>query len=146
MITTPVADILLIENNPEEAELTKSAILKSKLTGKIHWVKDGEEALQFIFGQGKYLGRKVTEMPRIIILSLNISKVCGLEVLKIIKENPVTNKIIIISLSKPQEIEIFSEAINAGANICMTKTTDIRKFAELLNHELSYYWRLFENQ
>ncbi|HKR04297.1 MAG TPA: response regulator [Bacteroidia bacterium] len=138
-------DILLVENDPREAELTRSAVLRTKLTDKVHWVKDGEEALHFIFGQDKYLGRNIARLPRIIILDLNIPKVGSIEVLKIIKGNPITNKIVVITFSGSEESEVISDAIKAGVNICLFKSRDFEQFAEMLNQELGYFWRLFKN-
>jgi CheY-like chemotaxis protein len=138
------ADILLVEHDPHEAELTRTAVLRSKLTDKVHWVRDGEEALHFIFGQDKYLGRNIVKLPRIIILDLNITKVGGLEVLRIIRGNPITNKIVVITFSGTEESEVFSEAIKEGVNICLFKNTDFEKFAEMLKQELGYFWQLFK--
>ncbi len=137
------ADILLVEHDAREAELTKSAVLKSKLTDKIHWVKDGEEALHFIFGQDKYLGRNIARLPRIIILDLNTPKIHGIEILKILRGNPITNKIVVITFSGIEEDEAASEAVKAGVNICLFKNHDFEKFAEALKKELGYFWQLF---
>src|SRR4249919_412734 len=121
MVIPTYADIVLVENNPREAELSKSAILRSKLTDRVHWVKDGQEALNFIFGRDKYLGRNVTQLPRIIILDLNIPE-HGIEVIKVLRGNPITDKIIVITFSGIQSDETFSEAIKAGVNVCLYKS------------------------
>jgi two-component system response regulator len=136
-------DILLVEHDLREAELTKSAILRSKLTENVHWVKDGEEALNFIFGRNEYLGRNIARLPRIIILDLSASIRNGLEVVKIIKDNPITTKIVVITFSGSEEKDTLSEAVKAGANICLFKSSDYEEFAEKLKQELGYFWQLF---
>ena len=137
-------DILLVEHDPREAELTKAAVLRSRLTDKVHWVKDGNEALHFIFGTDKYLGRNIAILPRIIILDLNIPEGWGIEVLRILRGNPITNKIVVITFSGSEENEVLSEAIKAGVNICLFKSSDFAEFAEKLNRELGYFWQLFK--
>jgi two-component system response regulator len=144
MVIPTYADIVLVENNPREAELSKSAILKSKLTDRVHWVKDGVEALHFIFGRDKYLGRNMTILPRIIILDLNISKESGIEVIRILRGNPITDKIVVITFSGLQVKDVISETINAGANICLYKSNDFNQFAEMLKQELGHFWQLFK--
>lgn len=138
------ADILLIERDPAEAETTKNAILQSKLTSKIHWVKDAEEAIHFIFGLGKYADRNVALRPRMIILDAGISRESGIEFLKVIKEIPSTKNIAVFILSSTEQSDYFADAVNAGVNICMVKEDDQEEFALKLKRELGYYWRLFE--
>jgi len=138
-------DILLIEHNPFEAEVTKAAILKSKITDKIYWAKDGEEAMNFIFGNTDPQSDQLVNIPRIIILDLKIPKISGIEILKRIKENPATSKIIIILLSSSEESADFLQAINSGVNMCIVKKPDLTSFANKIKQELGYYWRLFEN-
>jgi len=143
MINNSVADILLVENNPSEAAVIRSAILQNKSASKIHWVKDGDEALSFIFNYEK--GKLDIHIPRLIILSLNIPQVSGLEVLQKIKAHPSTQHVMIISLlSPPGELEMFSDAIKAGSNICMIKSPDCKEFVRKLKEELGYYWKVFE--
>ncbi|MFI5217870.1 MAG: response regulator [Bacteroidia bacterium] len=144
MAVPAFADILLIEHDPFEAELTITAILQSKLTDKIHWVKDAEEAIHFIFGHGKYVGRNIARLPRIIIIDLSISQESGIEVLNIIRGNPFTKSIAVFVFSGLEESESFADAIKAGVNMCMVKANDFDEFAEKLKQELGYYWRLFE--
>ena len=81
-------EILLVEDNQHEAELTILAIKKSNLTELVHWVSDGEEAVDFLFAQGRYAGRDITIQPKIILLDLKMPKFNGWEVLKKIKESP----------------------------------------------------------
>lgn len=145
MVIPTYADILLVEHDSREADLTKTAILKSKLTDRVHWVQDGQEALHFIFGRDKYLGRNMTVLPRIVILDLNIPETCRIEVIKLLKGNSVTKKIIVITFSGLQADETFSEAINAGVNICLHKNNDFDVFSDMLKQELGYFWQLFKN-
>jgi len=145
MAVPAYADILLIEHDPFEAELTTTAILQSKLTDKIHWVKDADEAIHFIFGQEKYVGRNIARIPRIIILDLSISLENGIKVLNIIRGNPFTKNIAVIVLSDLEKSESFADAIKAGVNACMVKTNDFDEFAQKLKYQLDYFWRLFES-
>jgi two-component system response regulator len=138
-------DILLIEHNPFEAEVTKSAILKSMITDKIHWARDGEEAMNFIFGNTDPNSSDLANLPRIIIMDLKIPKISGIEILRRIKENPATSKIIIILLSSSEESADFLQAINSGVNMCIVKKPDLTSFANKIKQELGYYWRLFDN-
>jgi two-component system response regulator len=143
MISNSVADILLVENDPAEAAVIRSAILQNKSECKIHWVKEGEDALSFIFNYEN--GKLQIHVPRLIILSLNIPHVSGLEVLQKIKAHPSTQHVMIISLlAAPAEIEVFSDAIKAGSNICMIKSPDCQVFVRKLKEELGYYWKVFE--
>jgi two-component system response regulator len=143
VISNSVADILLVESNAAEAAVIRSAILQNKSASKIHWVKDGDEALNFIFNYE--LGSLKVHVPRLIILSLNIPHSSGLEVLQKIKAHPSTQHVMIISLlSAPGELEVFSDAIKAGADICMIKSQDGAAFMRQLKEELGYYWKVFE--
>jgi len=137
------AEILLVESNPFEASVTKAAILKSKITERIHWAKDGEEALNFIFSPCQKLDNEASLLPRIIILSLNIPKVSGMEVLQKIKDNPATSRIVTILISPTEENEAFLHAIKSGVNMCLVKDKDFEKFCVAIKKELGYYWRLF---
>lgn len=143
MTSNSFADVLLVENNPSEAAVIRTAVLQNKSGSKIHWVKDGEEALRFIFDQEQ--GKLQIHIPRLIILSLNLPKISGLEVLQKIKAHPSTQHVMIMSLlSPPGEIELFSDAIKAGSNICMIKSQDCKEFVQKLKEELGYYWKVFE--
>ena len=92
-------EILLVEDNADEAALTLLAIEKSNLTKAVHWVKDGVEAIDFLYGLGEYMGRDITKQPKIILLDLNMPKLGGLEVLAKVKSDEVTKQIVVIVLS-----------------------------------------------
>jgi response regulator of citrate/malate metabolism len=132
--------ILLVESNPEEAAIVQDALQQSHPLQKIQWVKNSEEVIHSIFGKEN---RSEATLPRLIILNLNTGE--GIDLVRRIKENAHTCNIVIISvLPIPHEIEIFSDAISAGTDICLIRTTDFKKFIQDLKQELGFYWQVLE--
>ncbi len=141
MNDTNAVEILLVEDNPNDAELALRALKKNNLANHVAVVTDGEEALDFVFARGKYVHRKVEEGPRIILLDLKLPKVDGLEVLRAIKGDPRTKIIPIIVLTSSKEEKDVVEGYKLGANSYILKPVDFDKFVDAVR-DIGYYWLL----
>jgi two-component system, response regulator len=134
-------DILLVEDNPNDAELTLHAFRKHKLTNRIHLVRDGAEALEFIFGTGAYADRDLSEQPKLVLLDLKLPKVDGLEVLRRIKGDPTTRAIPVVMLTSSREDRDVIEGYRLGVNSYIVKPVDFDQFTDAVR-ELGMYWLL----
>ncbi len=136
-------EILLVEDNPTDAELALRALKKNNFASKLMWVKDGAEALDFIFCTGVYSGRKVQDVPKVILLDLQLPKVHGLEVLRRIKEDARTKTIpVVVLTSSKEECDIWN-AYQQGANSYISKPVEFDAFHKVIA-KLGFYW-LLEN-
>ena len=131
-------DILLIEDNPEEAELAMRSLKKSKVANNLVHIDDGEEALDYIFARGKYAGSK-TANPRMILLDLNLPKVGGLEILKEVKGDERTKMIPVVVLTSSQEHRDVIESYKLGVNSYIVKPVNFESFSQAIA-ELNMYW------
>ena len=134
-------EILLVEDNPEDAELTLRALKKHNLANKIFVVNDGEEALDFIFTKGKFAGRSDNREPRVILLDLKLPKVSGLEVLEKIKADKIKRLIPVVVLTSSKEERDIVESYRLGVNSYIVKPVDFEKFVEAVK-DLGLYWLL----
>ena len=141
MAVTNEVEILLVEDNPNDVELTLRALTKHNLANKVHVVKDGAEALEYIFANGSYAQRKVEDHPKVILLDLKLPKVDGLEVLRRIKSDERTKVIPVVVLTSSKEERDLVESYKLGANSYITKPVDFDKFVESVS-ELGLYWLL----
>ena len=110
-------DILLVEDNPNDAELTLRALKKHNLTNNLEWVKDGAEALDFLFMRGNYATR-TNHTPKLVLLDLRLPKLDGLEVLKAIRTNPQTDMIPVVVMTSSTEERVIVSSYKLGANQC----------------------------
>ncbi len=131
--------ILLVEDNPSDAELTIRALKKNNFTNQLHWVKDGAEALDFIFVRGNYIDRNSTNMPKVILLDLKLPKIDGLEVLREIKLSPRTQTIPIVILTSSREEQDMVKSYKLGVNSYVVKPVDFEDFVKSVS-ELGLYW------
>ena len=132
-------EILFVEDNPADAELTLRAFSKSKLANKIYHVEDGEEALDFIYAKRKFAERRDSSKPKLIILDLKLPKIDGLEVLKVLKSDESTKIIPIVVLTSSKEEKDIIESYKLGVNSYISKPVDFDKFMSSVK-ELGFYW------
>lgn len=132
-------DILLVEDNVHDAELTIRSLKKVNLANKIVHVSDGEEALDFVFAQGKYKGRKVTERPKLILLDIKMPKVDGIEVLRQIKSNDITKTIPVVIMTSSREEQDIITSYNLGVNSYVVKPVNFEAFAKAVS-DLGLFW------
>jgi CheY-like chemotaxis protein len=138
-------EILIVEDNENDAEMALRALKKNNLTNHVLVVPDGEEALNFIFARGKYTNRKDFKRPRMVLLDLKLPKVDGMEVLKELKENPETRIIPVIILTSSREERDLIDSYRLGVNSYIVKPVDFEKFVNAV-HELGLYWLLLNQQ
>ncbi|TMD16315.1 MAG: response regulator [Chloroflexi bacterium] len=134
-------EILLVEDNPNDIELTLHAFKKNKLTNRIHVVRDGAEALEFLFATGAYAGRDSADWPRVILLDIKLPKVDGLEVLRQIKKDPRTRTIPVVLLTSSREERDILESYRLGSNSYIVKPVEFDQFTNAVR-ELGMYWLL----
>lgn len=131
--------ILLIEDNPDDEELTLRALKKNKIRNEIVIVRDGAEALDYLFGQGAYEGRDVSVMPQVTLLDLKLPKIDGLTVLKKIRDNENTKTLPVVILTSSKEDRDLIQGYNLGANSYIRKPVDFNEFTEAVR-QLGLYW------
>lgn len=139
--TVKEVEILLVEDNPTDAELAMRALKKSNLANKLVWVKDGAEALDFIFAAGEYSSRTITNGPKVILLDLRLPKVDGMEVLRRVKEDERTRTIPVVVLTSSKEDRDVAESYKLGVNSYISKPVEFEQFARTVS-ELGMYWLL----
>lgn len=135
-----VIEILLVEDNLSDAELALSALNEYNLANKVAHVKDGPEALDYMFRTGKYAGQNIA-IPKLILLDLKLPKLNGLEVLKKLKEDKRTKKVPVIMLTSSKEEPDIDQAYTLGANSYIVKPVEFEKFVEALKN-VGFYWML----
>lgn len=131
-------DILLVEDNPLDAELTLRTLKKNHIANDIYTVSDGEEAIEYLFCTGKYADRHPVA-PRVIFLDIKLPKINGLEVLKKIKQDDILHNIPIVMLTSSGEDPDIKSAYALGANSYVVKPVDIISFTKTIN-DLGMYW------
>lgn len=137
-------EILLVEDNPNDELLAMHAFEKHNLAGKVHVVRDGAEALEFIFCTGGYAGR-LFENPRVILLDKKLPLVDGMEVLREIRADPRTKLIPVVMLTSSAEDRDIIESYQLGVNSYIVKPVDFEQFSETAK-QLGYYWLLINQQ
>lgn len=138
-------EILLVEDDPADAELTQRALRRNNLANKIHWVKDGEQALDYMFGTGAYLGRPPTALPRLVLLDLKMPKVDGIEVLRRLKADAATQTIPIVVMTSSNEEKDVVASYRLGVNSYIVKPVRFEDFLETVA-KIGLYWMLTNRQ
>ena len=140
-----VVDILLVEDNPRDVELTLRAFRKRNLANPVHVVEDGTGALDFVFCRGVYTGRDASRPPKVILLDLKLPKVSGLDVLKAIKSEEHTRSIPVVVVTSSREDPDIKAAYALGANSYVVKPVDFESFNDAMIN-LGLYWLLVNEQ
>lgn len=132
-------EILLVEDNLADAELTILALKKHNLADKLVWVKDGAEALDFLFASGAYAGRDSARQPKVVLLDLRLPRVSGIEVLRRIKSDELTRNIPVVVLTASKKDADAKECYQLGINRYIAKPLVFSEVAKVVG-ELAYYW------
>jgi len=141
MENSEIVDILLVEDNPHDAELTIRAIRKRNILNPFHVMEDGVEALDFLFCRGAYQERDCLKLPKVILLDLKLPKLNGLEVLKAVKSDERTRTIPVVVVTSSREDPDIKTAYALGANSYVVKPVDFGAFLEAMS-SLGLYWLL----
>ena len=129
---------MLVEDNPDDLELALRALRKHHVANTIHVVRDGEEALDFLFSRGSYADRPSVNL-KVILLDIKLPKIGGLEVLKQVKENPATQMIPVVALTSSKEQEDMLRGYRYGVNSYLQKPIEFEAFEEMMR-KLGCYW------
>ena len=139
-----VVEVLLVEDNPRDAELTIRALKRHNLANQLFHVQDGAEALDYLFGRGKYEGRHSNAAPKVILLDLKLPKVNGLEVLRLMKEDPRLSTIPVVIVTSSAEDPDMESAYRLGANSYVVKPVQFDAFMEAMS-KLGVYWLMLNH-
>jgi len=132
-------EVLLVEDNPQDAELTIRALKRHHLANQLFHVEDGAEALDFLFGRGKYEGLKIDSPPKVVLLDLKLPKMNGLEVLRIMKSSERTRSIPVVIVTSSAEDPDVRTAYELGVNSYVIKPVQFEAFMEAMS-KLGIYW------
>ena len=141
MMNNDEVEIMLVEDNPDDAALTIRALKKQNIANKLIHLKDGVEALDFIYGKGNYAGRNIQITPKVILLDLKMPKVNGMEVLEKLKSDETTKSIPIVMLTSSAEDPDIEKCYQLGANSYIVKPVEFEEFTKAVA-SLGMYWML----
>jgi CheY-like chemotaxis protein len=136
--------IVLVEDNPADAELTIRALRRGRIGNHIQLLQDGAEALDFLFCQGQYGDRNILNQPKVILLDLKLPKIPGLEVLRQLKADPRTQMIPVVVLTSSAEDRDVIDSYQLGVNSYIVKPVDFEQFNQAME-QLGFYWVLFNH-
>jgi two-component system response regulator len=138
-------EILLVEDNPRDAEITLRALRKINLANNLVHVKDGQEALDWLFGTGQYAGRDVHQHPKVVLLDLKLPKVDGIEVLRAVRANPHTARMPVVVLTSSREEQDVVRTYDLGVNSYIVKPVDFENFSSAVA-QAGHYWLLINQE
>lgn len=138
-------DILLVEDNPDDMELCLEALRRNNLANRIHVARDGQQALDFLFARGEYVGRDVNSHPRVILLDLKLPKVSGIEVLRAVKADARTRHIPVVVLTSSREDKDLIDTYELGVNSYVQKPVSFAEFSTAVA-QLGMYWMLLNER
>lgn len=141
METYESVDVLLAEDNPTDAEMALRAFRKNNLANKVHWVKDGEEALEYVMCTGRYAERNAGHLPKLLLLDLKMPKVDGIDVLRQLKAEERFKLIPVVIMTSSNEERDVVETYRLGVNSYIVKPVDFSKFVTTVA-EVGMYWLL----
>ena len=136
--------ILLVEDNMNDAELTIRALSRNNITNKVIHLKNGAIAIDFLFGKGEFKDRDVIQKPKVILLDLKMPKMDGIEVLAVIKADELTKNIPVVMLTSSREHPDIERAYSLGANSYIVKPVEFDSFSKAIA-ELGFYWLLLNH-
>ncbi|EKR93040.1 response regulator receiver domain protein [Leptospira santarosai str. CBC379] len=136
-----VISILYAEDNPQDSELTLRSLKRHNLTNQVKLVRDGEEALEYLYATGRYVNRDKTQLPSLILLDLKMPKVDGIEVLRRVRSEEFTKMLPVVILTSSAEEKDIVESYRLGVNSYVVKPLDFDKFSEVAS-EIGFYWIL----
>ena len=139
MTPTEHVEILLVEDNPADAEMTLRALRRNNLANKVHWVKDGEQALEYMFRTGEYAGRDPVSSPRLVMLDIKMPKVDGIEVLRRLKASEETRAVPVVVMTSSNEERDVLESYRLGVNSYIVKPVQFEAFLETVA-KIGLYW------
>ena len=138
-------EILLVEDNPDDVELTLRAFRKSNVANEVIVARDGAEALEYLFATGQYAGRDPDALPQVVLLDLNLPRVDGLEVLQRVRAHPKTKLLPVVILTSSTEERDLVSGYSLGANSYVRKPVDFEQFADSVK-QLGLYWLLLNHR
>lgn len=139
MTTSTLPPVLLVEDSPEDRDLTLHAFQRSRLVNPVHTVRDGVEALDYLFRRGEYVDRDPSIVPRVILLDIKLPLMTGIEVLRALKADASTRHIPVVMLTSSAEDRDLKECYELGANSYVVKSVDVDQFFDNVQ-ELGSYW------
>ncbi|MCG3198229.1 MAG: Response regulator rcp1 [bacterium] len=134
-------DVLLVEDNPQDAELIMRALRKENLANQLVWVEDGAEALDFFYCRGRFKSRQPNASPKVVLLDLKLPKVSGLEVLRTLKQEAKTRAVPVVIVTSSREDPDIKAAYALGANSYVVKPVEFESFAGAMSR-LGLFWLL----
>jgi two-component system response regulator len=140
-MTVEEKTILLVEDNPDDEALTLRALIQNNIRNKVFVVRDGAQALDFLFARDEFEANDSAGLPAVILLDLKLPKISGLEVLEQIRKDPRTKLLPVVVLTSSREEEDMVRSYELGANSYVRKPVDFNEFAKAVNH-LGLYWLL----
>lgn len=132
-------EILLVEDDPADAEMTLRALRRSHLANRVHWVKDGAEALEYMFCSGGYAGRDPDHAPKLVLLDIKMPKVDGIEVLRRLKADPATREVPVVVMTSSNEEQDVIDSYRLGVNSYIVKPVQFDAFLETVAG-IGLYW------